>query len=46
MKGRNEVSFSLSEFHNMFLNDSLFHLYRENQLVFGYYGGVREDIER
>lgn len=31
---------------NVFLNNNLFHLYREKQLVFGYYGGVREGIER
>lgn len=31
---------------NVFLNNNLFHLYRDKQLVFGYYGGIREDIER
>lgn len=31
---------------NVFLNNNLFHLYREKQLVFGYYGDIREDIER
>ncbi len=31
---------------NVFLNNNLFHLYKENQLVFGYYGGIREGIER
>ena len=30
----------------MFLNGELFHLHRDKQLVFGYYGGIREDIER
>lgn len=31
---------------NIFLNNNLFHLYKEKQLVFGYYGGIRENIER
>lgn len=31
---------------NVFLNGNLFSLYKENQLIFGYYGGIREDIER
>ncbi|MBQ0113512.1 MAG: hypothetical protein KBT03_10310 [Bacteroidales bacterium] len=31
---------------NVFLNGDLFHLYKPNQLVFGYYDGIREDIER
>lgn len=31
---------------NVFLNNNLFHLYREKQLVFGYYGDIREDVER
>lgn len=31
---------------NVFLNGSLFHLYKEKQLVFGYFGGIREGIER
>lgn len=31
---------------NVFLNGSLFHLYKPKQLVFGYYGGIREGIER
>lgn len=31
---------------NVFLNNNLFHLYKDNQLVFGYYGGIRENIER
>lgn len=31
---------------NVFLNGNLFHLYKEKQLVFGYYGGIREGIER
>ena len=31
---------------NVFLNNNLFHLFKDKQLVFGYYGGIREDIER
>ena len=31
---------------NVFLNQELFTIYKQNQLVFGYYGGIREDIER
>lgn len=31
---------------NVFLNGNLFHLYKDKQLVFGYYGGIREGIER
>lgn len=31
---------------NVFLNHNLFHLYKDKQLVFGYYGGIRENIER
>ena len=31
---------------NVFLNGELFRLYKKNQLVFGYYGGIREGIER
>ena len=31
---------------NVFLNNNLFHLHRDHQLVFGYYGGIREEIER
>ena len=31
---------------NVFLNGELFHLYKDKQLVFGYYGGIREGIER
>lgn len=31
---------------NVFLNNNLFHLYKDKQLVFGYFGGIREDIER
>jgi hypothetical protein len=31
---------------NVFLNGELFHLYKERQLVFGYFGGIREGVER
>lgn len=31
---------------NTFLNGNLFSLYKEKQLIFGYYGGIREGIER
>lgn len=31
---------------NAFLNGNLFYLHNPNRLVFGYYGGIREDIER
>nr|DAW62569.1 MAG TPA: hypothetical protein [Caudoviricetes sp.] len=30
----------------MFLNGEIFHLYKENQLVFGYFGGIKDDIEQ
>ena len=41
----------LKKFHvfsckNVFLNGSIFSLHKDRQLVFGYYGGIREDIER
>lgn len=41
----------LKKFHvysckNVFLNGNLFHVYRPNQLVFGYYGGIRGGLER
>lgn len=41
----------LDKFHvysckNIFLNGNLFHLYKKNQLVFGYFGGIRGGIER
>lgn len=31
---------------NVFLNGEIFHLYKENQLVFGYFGGIKDDIEQ
>ena len=31
---------------NVFLNGDIFYLNNPNKLVFGYYGGIREDIER
>ena len=31
---------------NVFLNGNIFHLHKDKQLVFGYFGGIREDIER
>jgi hypothetical protein len=31
---------------NVFLNGDLFYLHNPNKLVFGYYGGIRENIER
>lgn len=31
---------------NVFLNNELFNIYKPKQLIFGYYGGVRECIER
>lgn len=31
---------------NVFLNGNIFSLHKENQLIFGYYGGIREEIER
>lgn len=38
--------FKIYSIKNVFLNGSLFHLYREKQLVFGYYGGIRDGLER
>ena len=31
---------------NVFLNGNIFSLHKDKQLVFGYYGGIREEIER
>lgn len=31
---------------NVFLNGNLFYLEQPNQLVFGYYGGIKQDIEQ
>lgn len=31
---------------NVFLNDNLFHLETPNQLVFGYYGGIKNGVEK
>lgn len=31
---------------NVFLNGEIFHLYKEKQLVFGYFGGIKDDIEQ
>lgn len=31
---------------NVFLNNNIFYLYKDKQLVFGYYGDIREGIER
>lgn len=31
---------------NVFLNSKLFHLYKDKQLIFGYFGGIREGLER
>lgn len=41
----------LKKFHvysckNVFLNKNIFSLYKDRQLIFGYYGGIREEIER
>lgn len=30
---------------NVFLNGDMFHLEKDNQFVFGYYGGVKDGIE-
>ncbi len=38
--------FRVASCKNVFLNGNLFHLYKPKQLVFGYYGGIRENIER
>lgn len=38
--------FKIFSCKNVFLNGSIFHLYKEKQLVFGYFGGIREGIER
>lgn len=38
--------FRIFSIKNVFLNGQLFHLHKENQLVFGYFGGIRENIER
>ena len=31
---------------NVFLNGNLFHLEQSNQYVFGYYGGIKQDVEQ
>ena len=31
---------------NVFLNGNVFHIERNNQLVFGYFGGIKNDIEQ
>ena len=31
---------------NVFLNGNLFHLEQPNQLIFGYYGGIKQDVEQ
>jgi hypothetical protein len=31
---------------NVFLNGKLFHLEQPNQYVFGYFGGIKENIEQ
>lgn len=38
--------FNVYSCKNVFLNGDLFHLHNPNKMVFGYYGGIREDIER
>ena len=38
--------FGIVSCKNVFLNGSIFSLHKDRQLVFGYYGGIREDIER
>lgn len=38
--------FKIYSCKNVFLNGQLFHLHKKNQLIFGYYGGVRENIEQ
>ena len=38
--------FNVFSCKNIWLNDNIFHYEKPNQLVFGYYGGIRQNIER
>ena len=38
--------FNVFSCKNIWLNGNVFHYEKDNQLIFGYYGGIREEIER
>lgn len=38
--------FNVFSCKNVFLNGNLFHIETKNQLIFGYYGGIKKGVEK